>query len=69
MTAAGCGWVMEGGPDFPEVGDPVELVHDARQPGHAERWSARTFPLTLGVGWTSPAGLLITAGTPGALLS
>ncbi|GAA4315568.1 hypothetical protein GCM10023086_37460 [Streptomyces venetus] len=62
-------WMVEGPPDFPEVGDPVELIYDARYPGHAQRWTERKFPITLGVGWTSLAGLLITAGTLHVLLT
>ncbi|MGA5896614.1 hypothetical protein [Streptomyces venetus] len=40
-----------------------------RYPGHAQRWTERRFPITLGVGWTSLAGLLITAGTLHVLLT
>ncbi|GGU46318.1 hypothetical protein ACH4HG_41395 [Streptomyces coeruleorubidus] len=62
-------WIVSGEPDFPEVGDRVELIYDAHYPSQAERWMEKRFPITLGVGWTSLAGLLIAAGTLGALLT
>jgi hypothetical protein len=62
-------WMVGAEPDFPEVGDRVELIYDADDPGHAERWRRQRFPVTLGVGWTSLAGLLIAGGTLGALLT
>jgi hypothetical protein len=62
-------WMVGGAPHFPEVGDRVELIYDARNPGHAERWTEKRPPITLGVGWTALAGLLIATGTLGGLLT
>jgi hypothetical protein len=62
-------WMVGGEPDFPEVGDQVELIYDAQYPGQAVRWAERRSPITLGVAWTSVAALLIAAGTLGVLLT
>jgi hypothetical protein len=62
-------WMVGGEPDFPEVGDQVELVYDAQYPSQAERWTDKRSPITLGVGWTFLAGLLIATGTLGVLLT
>jgi hypothetical protein len=62
-------WMLGGSPDFPNVGDRLQLIYDAEYPGHAERWRERRSPITLGVGWTALAGLLIAAGSLGVLLT
>ncbi|MFH8658648.1 DUF3592 domain-containing protein [Streptomyces afghaniensis] len=62
-------WMVGGEPAFPEVGDQVELVYDAQYPSQAERWTDKRSPITLGVGWTFLAGLLIATGTLGVLLT
>ncbi|MGA5138233.1 hypothetical protein [Streptomyces azureus] len=61
--------MVGGEPDFPEVGDQLELIYDAQHPGHAVRWTERRSPITVGVAWTSVAALLIAVGTLGALLT
>ncbi|MER7483616.1 hypothetical protein ABTX60_39305 [Streptomyces sp. NPDC126510] len=37
-------WMLGGSPDFPEVGDRLQLIYDAQHPGHAERWQGRRSP-------------------------
>ncbi|WP_425244885.1 hypothetical protein [Streptomyces sp. NEAU-NA10] len=62
-------WNVDADPDsFPRVGEPIELIYDAQYPGQAERWTEKKSPVSLGVGWTSLAVLLIAAGTLSVLL-
>jgi hypothetical protein len=62
-------WNVEAEPDYPNIGGTVDLVYDAQFPGQAVRWTEKKPLVTLGVGWTSLAVLLITAGTLGVLLT
>lgn len=57
-------WVVDAEPDFPEVGETVPVVYDARL-GGAERQAARRSPVSLGVGWTTLSALFLTAGLLG----
>ncbi|MFJ4244718.1 hypothetical protein ACIP17_29420 [Streptomyces iakyrus] len=62
-------WNVDADPDSsPRVGEPIDLVYDARYPGQAERWTEKKSPVSLGVGWTSLAVLLIAMGTLVVLL-
>ncbi|MFE5599291.1 hypothetical protein ACFQ8O_08885 [Streptomyces coelicoflavus] len=58
-------WVVDAEPDFPEVGEAVPVVYDARL-GGAVRQVARRSPVSLGVGWTGLSVLLLASGLLGA---
>ncbi|MEU6688296.1 DUF3592 domain-containing protein [Streptomyces sp. NPDC046832] len=62
-------WNVDADPNsFPRLGEPIDLVYDAHYPSQAERWTEKKSPVSLGVGWTSLAVLLIAAGTLTLLL-
>ncbi|MER7408177.1 DUF3592 domain-containing protein [Streptomyces sp. NPDC000070] len=62
-------WMVGGEPDFPEVGDQVELIYDAQYPEQAVRWAEKRSSTSHGVVLTSVAALLIASGTLAVLLT